>query len=174
LWARGHARCTVPCPHPPPSAVGTHNPHARLLCVAHNNTAQTAVAEGLAQRIVSNDVPEALQGRLLMSLDMGALIAGGCVCPPHPCVVHLLRVRRGVGLGLGALAGRAAPHKQRARVAPVCPAGAKFRGEFEDRLKAVIKEVTDSSGKIILFIDEIHTVSAQGGGKARCWSACRR
>ncbi len=72
---------------------------------------QTAVAEGLAQRIVSNDVPDALQGRVLMALDMGALIAG-----------------------------------------------AKYRGEFEDRLKAVIKEVTDSNGKIILFIDEIHTV----------------
>jgi len=76
---------------------------------------KTAVAEGLAQRIVSNDVPEALQGRLLMSLDMGALIAG-----------------------------------------------AKFRGEFEDRLKAVIKEVTSSNGKIILFIDEIHTVVGAG------------
>ncbi|KAL6751303.1 ClpB chaperone, Hsp100 family [Haematococcus lacustris] len=76
---------------------------------------KTAVAEGLAQRIVSNDVPEALQGRTLMSLDMGSLIAG-----------------------------------------------AKFRGEFEDRLKAVIKEVTDSNGRIILFIDEIHTVVGAG------------
>uniref|UniRef100_A0A7S0RCH4 Clp R domain-containing protein n=1 Tax=Chlamydomonas leiostraca TaxID=1034604 RepID=A0A7S0RCH4_9CHLO len=76
---------------------------------------KTAVAEGLAQRIVSNDVPEALQGRALMALDMGALIAG-----------------------------------------------AKFRGEFEDRLKAVIKEVTESNGKIILFIDEIHTVVGAG------------
>mmetsp|Transcript_1435 Transcript_1435/g.3464 ORF Transcript_1435/g.3464 Transcript_1435/m.3464 type:complete len:965 (+) Transcript_1435:124-3018(+) len=76
---------------------------------------KTAVAEGLAQRIVSNDVPEALQGRTLMALDMGSLIAG-----------------------------------------------AKFRGEFEDRLKSVIKEVTDSAGKIILFIDEIHTVVGAG------------
>jgi len=67
---------------------------------------KTAVAEGLAQRIVAGDVPSALQGRTLMSLDMGALIAG-----------------------------------------------AKYRGEFEDRLKSVIKEVTDSSGKIVLFID---------------------
>jgi ATP-dependent Clp protease ATP-binding subunit ClpB len=67
---------------------------------------KTAVAEGLAQRIVAGDVPSALQGRTLMSLDMGSLIAG-----------------------------------------------AKYRGEFEDRLKAVIKEVTDSNGKIVLFID---------------------
>mmetsp|Transcript_29892 Transcript_29892/g.66115 ORF Transcript_29892/g.66115 Transcript_29892/m.66115 type:complete len:1085 (+) Transcript_29892:60-3314(+) len=81
---------------------------------------KTAVAEGLAQRIVSNDVPAALQGRTLMALDMGSLIAG-----------------------------------------------AKYRGEFEDRLKAVIKEVTDSNGKIILFIDEIHTVVGAGGSGAQ-------
>ncbi|KAF5836580.1 P-loop containing nucleoside triphosphate hydrolase protein [Dunaliella salina] len=79
---------------------------------------KTAVAEGLAQRIVSNDVPEALQGRMLMALDMGQLIAG-----------------------------------------------AKFRGEFEDRLKSVIKEVTDSAGKIVLFIDEIHTVVGAGASE---------
>ncbi|GAX82446.1 hypothetical protein CEUSTIGMA_g9874.t1, partial [Chlamydomonas eustigma] len=76
---------------------------------------KTAVAEGLAQRIVSNDVPEALLGRTLMALDMGSLIAG-----------------------------------------------AKYRGEFEDRLKAVIKDVTESNGKIVLFIDEIHTVVGAG------------
>ncbi|WIA37072.1 hypothetical protein OEZ86_014046 [Tetradesmus obliquus] len=76
---------------------------------------KTAVAEGLAQRIVAGDVPEALQGRQLMALDMGALIAG-----------------------------------------------AKYRGEFEDRLKAVLKEVSDSNGKIVLFIDEIHTVVGAG------------
>ena len=70
---------------------------------------------GLAQRINTGDVPSSLQDRTLMSLDMGALIAG-----------------------------------------------AKYRGEFEDRLKAVIKEVTDSNGKIILFIDEIHTVVGAG------------
>ena len=70
---------------------------------------------GLAQRINTGDVPSSLQDRMLMSLDMGALIAG-----------------------------------------------AKYRGEFEDRLKAVIKEVTDSNGKIILFIDEIHTVVGAG------------
>ena len=76
---------------------------------------KTAVAEGLAQRIVQGDVPAALQNRTLMALDMGSLIAG-----------------------------------------------AKYRGEFEDRLKAVIKEVTESSGRIILFIDEIHTVVGAG------------
>lgn len=76
---------------------------------------KTAVAEGLAQRIVDGDVPSALEGRTLMSLDMGALIAG-----------------------------------------------AKYRGEFEDRLKAVIRDVTDSSGRIVLFIDEIHTVVGAG------------
>ena len=76
---------------------------------------KTAVAEGLAQRIVAGDVPAALEGRSLMSLDLGALIAG-----------------------------------------------AKYRGEFEDRLKAVIKDVTDSNGRVVLFIDEIHTVVGAG------------
>ena len=76
---------------------------------------KTAIAEGLAQRIVAGDVPASLQGRTLMALDMGALIAG-----------------------------------------------AKFRGEFEDRLKAVIKEVQDAEGQIVLFIDEIHTVVGAG------------
>ncbi|MCO5600192.1 hypothetical protein L7F22_054300 [Adiantum nelumboides] len=76
---------------------------------------KTAISEGLAQRIVQGDVPEALMNRKLISLDMGALIAGS-----------------------------------------------KYRGEFEDRLKAVLKEVTDSDGQIILFIDEIHTVVGAG------------
>ena len=76
---------------------------------------EVASPAGLAQRITTGDVPSSLQDRTLMSLDMGALIAG-----------------------------------------------AKYRGEFEDRLKAVIKEVTDSNGKIILFIDEIHTVVGAG------------
>jgi ATP-dependent Clp protease ATP-binding subunit ClpB len=76
---------------------------------------KTAIAEGLAQRILSGDVPQSLKGRTLISLDMGALIAG-----------------------------------------------AKYRGEFEERLKAVLKEVTDSNGQIILFIDEIHTVVGAG------------
>ncbi|KAE8735839.1 Chaperone protein ClpB3 [Hibiscus syriacus] len=76
---------------------------------------KTAISEGLAQRIVQGDVPQALMDRKLISLDMGSLIAG-----------------------------------------------AKYRGEFEDRLKAVLREVTESEGQIILFIDEIHTVVGAG------------
>ena len=76
---------------------------------------KTAIAEGLAGRIVKGDVPEVLKGKRVVALDMGSLIAG-----------------------------------------------AKYRGEFEDRLKAVIKEVTDSNGRIILFIDEMHTLVGAG------------
>ncbi len=76
---------------------------------------KTAIAEGLAVRIVKKDVPQSLVGKKLMSLDMGSLVAG-----------------------------------------------AKYRGEFEDRLKAVIKEVTTSNGQIILFIDELHTLVGAG------------
>ncbi len=79
---------------------------------------KTAIVEGLAQRIVSGDVPENLKSKTLVSLDMGLLVAG-----------------------------------------------AKYKGEFEERLKAVIKEVTDSDGEIILFIDEIHTLIGAGGGE---------
>ncbi len=79
---------------------------------------KTAIAEGLAQRIVNGDVPEGLKHRRLVQLDMGALVAG-----------------------------------------------AKYRGEFEERLKAVLKEVTDAAGDIILFVDEMHTVVGAGAAE---------
>jgi ATP-dependent Clp protease ATP-binding subunit ClpB len=88
------------------------------ILVGEPGTGKTAIAEGLAHRIVDGDVPENLKTKQIFSLDMGALIAG-----------------------------------------------AKYKGEFEERLKAVIKEVTSSDGDIILFIDEIHTLVGAGGGQ---------
>ncbi|MEL6772104.1 MAG: AAA family ATPase, partial [Bacteroidota bacterium] len=85
--------------------------------VGEPGVGKTAIAEGLAIRIVQGDVPEGLKTKRIMALDMGALIAG-----------------------------------------------AKYRGEFEDRLKAVVKEVAESEGELILFIDEIHTLVGAGGG----------
>jgi len=79
---------------------------------------KTAIAEGLAQRIVRGDIPEGLKDKRIVALDMGALIAG-----------------------------------------------AKYRGEFEERLKAVLKEITDAAGEVILFIDELHTVVGAGAAE---------
>src|SRR6188474_1858832 len=79
---------------------------------------KTAIAEGLARRIVSGDVPESLKNKKLVAMDIGAMIAG-----------------------------------------------AKYRGEFEDRLKAFLKEITDSQGEIILFIDELHTIVGAGAAE---------
>ncbi len=88
------------------------------ILVGEPGTGKTAIAEGLAHRIVQGDVPENLKNKVIFSLDMGALIAG-----------------------------------------------AKYKGEFEERLKSVIKEVTSSDGDIVLFIDEIHTLVGAGGGE---------
>jgi len=88
------------------------------MLVGEPGTGKTAIAEGLAHRIVQGDIPENLIDKVIYSLDMGALIAG-----------------------------------------------AKYKGEFEERLKAVIKEVTSSDGNIVLFIDEIHTLVGAGGGQ---------
>ncbi|WP_299765731.1 ATP-dependent chaperone ClpB [uncultured Dokdonia sp.] len=88
------------------------------ILVGEPGTGKTAIAEGLAHRIIDGDIPENLTNKQIFALDMGALIAG-----------------------------------------------AKFKGEFEERLKAVIKEVTTSDGDIVLFIDEIHTLVGAGGGQ---------
>jgi len=88
------------------------------MLVGEPGTGKTAIAEGLAHRIIKGDIPENLKDKQIYSLDMGALIAG-----------------------------------------------AKYKGEFEERLKSVIKEVTTSNGEIVLFIDEIHTLVGAGGGQ---------
>jgi len=88
------------------------------ILIGEPGVGKTAIAEGIAYRIIQGDVPENLKTKTVFSLDMGALIAG-----------------------------------------------AKYKGEFEERLKAVIKEVTQSDGEIILFIDEIHTLVGAGGGE---------
>ncbi len=88
------------------------------LLIGHPGVGKTAIAEGLAHRIVNGDIPQDLEDKEIFALDMGALIAG-----------------------------------------------AKYKGEFEERLKAVIKEVTSADGSIILFIDEIHTLVGAGGGE---------
>ena len=88
------------------------------ILVGEPGVGKTAIAEGLAMRIVNGDVPENLKSKIIYALDMGQLIAG-----------------------------------------------AKYKGEFEERLKAVVKEVAESDGEIILFIDEIHTLIGAGGGE---------
>ena len=88
------------------------------ILIGEPGVGKTAIAEGIAHRIINGDVPDNLKDKIIYSLDMGALIAG-----------------------------------------------AKFKGEFEERLKAVVKEVKSETGNVILFIDEIHTLVGAGGGQ---------
>src|SRR3712207_6058418 len=90
----------------------------KLVLIGEPGVGKTAIVEGLAQRIVNGDVPESLRNRELVSLDIGALLAG-----------------------------------------------AKFRGEFEERLKAVVKELTESQGRYVTFIDELHTIVGAGAAE---------
>ncbi|MGH3050400.1 MAG: AAA family ATPase, partial [Gaiellaceae bacterium] len=92
----------------------TNNP----VLIGEPGVGKTAIAEGLAQRIVAGDVPEGLRDRRLIALDLGAMVAGS-----------------------------------------------KYRGEFEDRLKAVLKEITDAHGQIVVFIDELHTIVGAGAAE---------
>src|SRR2546429_7209705 len=92
----------------------TNNP----VLIGEPGVGKTAIVEGLAQRIISGDVPEVLKAKRLLAIDLGSMLAG-----------------------------------------------AKYRGEFEDRLKAVLKEIEDSQGKIILFIDELHTLVGAGAAE---------
>ena len=94
------------------------------MLVGEPGVGKTAIAEGLAHRIIQGDVPENLKDKVIYSLDMGALIAG-----------------------------------------------AKYKGEFEERLKAVVKEVTASDGNIVMFIDEIHTLVGAGGGEGEMYAS---
>jgi ATP-dependent Clp protease ATP-binding subunit ClpB len=94
------------------------------ILVGEPGVGKTAIAEGLAMRIVNGDVPENLKSKIIYALDMGLLIAG-----------------------------------------------AKYKGEFEERLKGVVKEVATSDGEVILFIDEIHTLVGAGGGDGDQWRA---
>lgn len=88
------------------------------LLIGDPGVGKTAIAEGLAQRIIQEDIPDSLKGKELFSLDMGSLIAG-----------------------------------------------AKYRGEFEERLKTVLKEIEKSEGKLLLFIDEVHTLIGAGASE---------